>query len=36
MVYIQSNTEKTRPHHSDASCDMWGAIESGLVIYLRF
>lgn len=29
MIYIQSNIEKTRPHHFDASCAMWGAIESG-------
>lgn len=29
MTYIQSNLEKTRPHHFDASCAMWGAIESG-------
>lgn len=28
MVYIQSNTERTRPHHFDASCAMFGAIES--------
>jgi hypothetical protein len=29
MIYIQSNSEKTRPHHFDAACGMWGAIESG-------
>lgn len=30
MVYIQSNNERTLPHHFDASCAMWGAIETGL------
>lgn len=30
MIYIQSNKERTLPHHFDASCAMWGAIESGL------
>ena len=29
MIYIQSNEERTRPHHFDASCAMWGAIETG-------
>lgn len=30
MIHIQSDRERTRPHHFDASCAMWGAIESGL------
>jgi hypothetical protein len=30
MIYIQSNDEKTLPHHFDCSCAMFGAIESGL------
>lgn len=30
MVYIQSNTERNRPHHFDAACAMFGAIESVL------
>lgn len=29
MIYIQSNEERTRPHHFDAACAMWGAIETG-------
>jgi hypothetical protein len=29
MIYIQSNTDRTIPHHFDASCAMWGAIYSG-------
>jgi hypothetical protein len=28
MIYIQSNTEKTRPHHFDCSTAMFGAIET--------
>lgn len=30
MIHIQSDRDRTRPHHFDASCAMWGAIESGL------
>lgn len=29
MIYIQSNTEKTRPHHFDVACAQFGAIETG-------
>lgn len=29
MIYIQSNSEKNLPHHFDAACAMYGAIESG-------
>jgi hypothetical protein len=29
MIYIQSNNEKTLPHHFDAACAMYGAIEAG-------
>lgn len=29
MIYIQSNKEKTLPHHFDAACAMYGAIETG-------
>jgi hypothetical protein len=29
MIYIQSNNEKTLPHHFDAACAMYGAIETG-------
>lgn len=28
MIYIQSNSERTLPHHFDAACAMYGAIES--------
>ena len=30
MVYIQSNKEKTLPHHFDCACALYGAIDSGL------
>ena len=30
MIYIQSNKERTLPHHFDASCALYGAIDSGL------
>ncbi len=30
MIYIQSNTERTLPHHFDAACAMYGAMDSGL------
>jgi hypothetical protein len=30
MIYIQSNTEKTLPHHGDAASALYGAIDSGL------
>lgn len=30
MIHIQSDRDRTRPHHFDCSCAMWGAIESGL------
>ena len=30
MIYIQSNTNKTRVHHFDCSTALFGAIESGL------
>ena len=29
MIYIQSNNEKNLPHHFDAACAMYGAIETG-------
>lgn len=29
MIYLQSNTDRTRPHHFDVSCAMFGAIETG-------
>lgn len=28
MIYIQSNNERTLPHHFDCSCALYGAIES--------
>jgi len=28
MVYIQSNSERTLPHHFDAACALYGAIDS--------
>lgn len=28
MVYIQSNPERTLPHHFDVACAMFGAIEN--------
>lgn len=28
MIYIQSDNERKRPHHFDAACAMFGAIES--------
>lgn len=28
MIYIQSNIEKTRPHHFDVACAMYGAIDN--------
>ncbi len=30
MVYIQSNTEKTLPHHFDAACALYGAMDSAM------
>lgn len=30
MIYIQSNTERTLPHHFDVACAMYGAMDSGL------
>lgn len=30
MIYIQSNTERTLPHHFDAACAMYGAIDSAM------
>lgn len=30
MVYIQSNSERTLPHHFDAACAMYGAMDSAL------
>ncbi len=30
MIYIQSNKEKTLPHHFDVACAMYGAIDRGL------
>lgn len=30
MIYIQSNSEKTLPHHFDAACAMYGAIDSSM------
>lgn len=30
MIYIQSNEERTLPHHFDVACALWGAIDSGL------
>lgn len=30
MIYIQSNTERTLPHHFDAACALYGAIDCGL------
>ncbi len=29
MIYIQSNTERTLPHHFDCACALYGAIDSG-------
>lgn len=29
MVYIQSDSERTRPHHFDAACAMFGAMDAG-------
>ncbi len=29
MVYIQSDTKRTRPHHFDAACGMFGAMDAG-------
>jgi hypothetical protein len=29
MIYIQSNTERSRPHHFDVASAMFGAIETG-------
>lgn len=34
MVYIQSNTERTLPHHFDAACALYGALDSGQNIRL--
>ena len=28
MIYLQSNKEKTRPHHFDVACAMYGAIDN--------
>ena len=30
MVYIQSNKEKTLPHHFDCACALYGAIDSAM------
>ncbi len=30
MIYIQSNKEKTMPHHFDCACALYGAIDSAL------
>lgn len=30
MIYIQSNSERTLPHHFDAACAMYGAIDSSM------
>ena len=30
MIYIQSNTERTLPHHFDCSCALYGAIDSAM------
>lgn len=30
MIYIQANKEQTLPHHFDAACAMYGAMESAL------
>ena len=30
MIYIQSNTERTLPHHFDAACALYGAIDSAI------
>lgn len=30
MIYIQSNSDRTLPHHFDAACAMYGAIDSGV------
>lgn len=30
MIYIQSNKERTLPHHFDAACAMYGAMDSAL------
>ena len=29
MIYIQSDNDRTRPHHFDVACAMFGAIETG-------
>jgi hypothetical protein len=29
MIYIQSDSERKLPHHFDAACAMYGAIETG-------
>lgn len=29
MIYIQSTSDRTRPHHFDAACGMFGAIDTG-------
>ena len=30
MVYIQSNNEKTLPHHFDCACGLWGALDNAM------
>jgi hypothetical protein len=30
MIYIQSDTDRTLPHHFDAACAMYGAIDSAM------
>lgn len=30
MIYLQSNIEKTRPHHFDVACAMYGALDNAL------
>lgn len=34
MIYIQSNSERTLPHHFDASCALYGAIDSDMTYRL--
>ena len=30
MVYIQSNSDRTFPHHFDCTCGLWGAIDNAV------
>lgn len=34
MIYIQSNKKRTLPHHFDAACAFYGALDSGLDVRL--